>query len=314
MAAALAACAPVTAAQAYPVRPIRFVVPFAAGGGGDLIVRHVAQRLTERLGQPVVVDNRTGAGGNIGTEAVARAAPDGHTLLMANVAPMAINVSVYAGLPYDPVRDFTAIAPLANFANVLVIHPSVPARTVRELVALARARPDALTYASAGTGSTTQLAAEFFRTQAAIRLIHVPYKGGGPALIDVLAGQVTMYFASLPAALPYLRSGRLRGLGVTSLQRSGAAPELPTIAEAGFPDFEAVTWIGVVGPAGVPRAIVDRLNADVTAILRERETRERLEAQGAELRFDTPDGYAAYIAAEIRKWAVVVKQARIAAP
>jgi len=295
----------------YPSRPIRFIVPFTAGGGGDIIIWEVAQRLTARLGQSVVVDNRAGAGGSLGTEIAARAPADGHTLLMANVAPMAINVSVYKKLPYDPAKDFSPITPLASFPNVLVVHPSVPAGSLAQLIALARARPGQLTYASAGAGSTTHLAAEFFRGQAKIDLIHVPYKGGGSALIDLLAGQVTMYFGSMPAALPHIRSGRLRALGVTSLTRSAAASDIPAVAETGFPGFEAVTWIGAVAPAGVPRNIVTRLNAELVDIMRAPDVREKLLAQGAEPLTDTPEHFAAYIRSEIGKWANVVRQAGI---
>jgi tripartite-type tricarboxylate transporter receptor subunit TctC len=296
----------------YPARPLRFIVPFTAGGGGDIIIREIAQRLSARLGQTVVVDNRAGAGGNLGTELAARSPADGYTLLMANVAPMAINVSVYRKLPYDPARDFSPITPLASFPNVLVVHPSLPARSLAQLVSLARARPGELTYASAGAGSTTHLAAEFFRAQAKIDLIHVPYKGGGAALIDLLAGQVTLYFGSMPAALPQIRSQRLRGLGVTSLTRSAAAPEIPTVAESGFPGFEAVTWIGAVAPAGIPRTVVTRLHDELAAIVRSAEVRGTLLAQGAEPMTDSPERFAAYIKSEIIKWAGVVRQAGIA--
>jgi tripartite-type tricarboxylate transporter receptor subunit TctC len=308
----LAVCAVPARGDEYPSRPIRFIVPFTAGGGGDIIIREIALRLSARLGQSVVVDNRAGAGGGVGTELAARSQPDGYTLLMANVAPMAINVSVYRKLSYDPAQDFTPITLLASFPNVLVVHPSVPARNVGELVALARARPGQLTYASAGAGSTTHLAAEFFRGQAKIDLIHVPYKGGGAALIDLVAGQVTMYFGSMPAALPHIRSRRLRALGVTSLARSAAASDIPTVAEEGFPGFEAVTWIGVVAPAGVARTIVTRLNTDLAAIVRVPELREKLLGQGAEPLTDTPEHFAAYIKSEIKKWASVVKLAGIA--
>lgn len=300
-------------AQDYPAKAVRWIVPFAAGGGGDIIIRTVAQKLGERLGQPVVVDNRAGAGGSLGTEIAARAPADGHTLLMANVAPMAINVSLYRKLPYDPVRDFSPITPLASFPNVLVVHPSLPVRSLSELIALARRRPGELTYASAGSGSTTHLAAEFFKAQAKLDLIHVPYKGGGPALIDVVAGQVTMYFGSMPASLPQIRSGRLRGLAVTSLQRSAAAPDLPTVAESGFPGFEAVTWIGAVAPAGVPSGIVNRLNRELVEIVRTPEVRNKLVAQGAEPLTATPEQFGAYIRSEIDKWAKVVRQSGISA-
>lgn len=313
---AVAVCALIAiaaAAQDYPSRPLRFIVPFTAGGGGDLIIREVAQRLTARLGQTVVVDNRAGAGGSLGTEIVAHAAPDGLTLLMANVAPMAINVSVYKKLNYDPVKDFAPITLLASFPNILVLHPSVPATNLPQLIALARTKPGQLTYASAGAGSTTQLAAEFFKSRANIDLIHVPYKGGGAALIDLVAGQVTLYFSSLPAALPLVRSNRLRALGVTGLARALAAPEVLTIAESGFPGFEAVTWIGAVAPAGTPRAIVTRLNGELVEIMQAADMREKMIAQGAEPMTNTPEHFAAYIKSEIVKWAAVVKQAGIAA-
>jgi tripartite-type tricarboxylate transporter receptor subunit TctC len=300
-------------AQDYPSRPVRFIVPFTAGGGGDIIIREISQRLTARLGQPVVVDNRTGAGGNVGTELAARSLADGYTLLMANVAPMAINVSVYKKLSYDPAKDFSPITLLASFPNVLVVHPAVPARTLAELIALARAQPGQLTCASAGAGSTTHLSLEFFRAQAKVDIIHVPYKGGGIALIDLVGGQVNMYFGALPASLPHIRTGRLRALGVTSLARSSAAPEIPAIAEAGFPGFEAVTWIGAVAPAGVPAAIVTRLNRELADILRAPDLREKLLREGAEPMTTTPSEFAAYIRAEIEKWAGVVKLAGITA-
>jgi tripartite-type tricarboxylate transporter receptor subunit TctC len=300
-------------AQEYPAKAIRWIVPFAAGGGGDIIIRTVAQKLSERLGQGVVVDNRAGAGGGVGTELAARAPADGYTLLMANVAPMAINVSVYRKLAYDPARDFSPITLVASFPNVLVIHPSVPARSLKELIALARKKPGEFTYASAGSGSTTHLAAEFFRAQAKLDLIHVPYKGGGPALIDVVAGQVTMYFGSMPASLPHIRSGRLRGLAVTSLRRSVAAPAIPTVAESGFPGFEAVTWIGAVVPAGVPAGIINRLNRELVEIIHLPEVRDKLIAQGAEPITATPEQFHAYIRSEIEKWAKVVRQAGITA-
>ena len=299
--------------QDYPARPIRFIVPFAAGGGGDLIIREVAQRLTARLGQSVVVDNRTGAGGNVGTELAAHSPADGYTLLMANVAPMAINVSIYKKLPYDPVKDFSPVTLLASFPNVLVVNPAVPARSVAELIALARDKPGQLSCATAGTGSTTHLAAEFFRNKAKVDFIQVPYKGGGAALIDLVAGQIHMYFGALPAALPHIRTGRLRGLGVTSVSRSSAAPDIPAIAEAGFPGFEAVTWIGAVAPAGVPAPVIARLNKELVAIMRAPELRDKLVTEGAEPTTNTPREFAAYIKSEIDKWSAVVKSAGISA-
>ncbi len=293
-------------AEDYPNRPIRFIVPFAPGGGGDIVVRTLAQKLNATLGQPVVVDNRSGAGGNVGTDLAAKSSPDGYTILMANVAPIAINVSLYKKLPYDPVKDFAPVSLIAVFPNVLVVYPSLPAKSVKELIALARSRPGQLAYASAGNGSTTHLAAELFKNQAAIDMIHVPYKGGGPALVDLIAGQVNLYFGSMPAALPHVRSGKLRALAVTSARRSRAAPELPTVAESGFPGFEAATWIGVLAPAGTPPPIVTRLNREIVTILQQPDLEERLSAQGAEPVTNTPAQFAAYIRSEIRKWSQVV--------
>jgi tripartite-type tricarboxylate transporter receptor subunit TctC len=303
----LAASFPVHA-QTYPNRPIRFIVPFAAGGGGDIVVRTVAAKLSERLGQNVAVDNRSGAGGSLGTEIASQAPSDGYTILMANVAPMAINVSLHKKLAYDPVKDFAPIALLVTFPNMLVVHPSLPVKSTRQLVDFAKARPGALTYASAGNGSTTHLSAELFQSMAGIKLIHVPYKGGGPALINLIAGEVTMYFGSMPASLPHIRARRLVPLGVTSLKRSDAAPEIPSIAESGFPGFEAVTWIGVVAPKGVPQDIVDRLNKEVTQVLAMPDVSARLKSLGADPLASTPTEFAAYIVSEVGKWAKVVKQ------
>jgi tripartite-type tricarboxylate transporter receptor subunit TctC len=282
-------------------------VPFPPAGGGDIVIRLIAQRLSEITGQPVVVENRAGAGGNVGSDAVAKAPPDGYTLLMANVAPMAINVTLYAKLPYDPVRDFAPITLVASFPNVLVVHPSLPARSVAELAKLARARPGQLTYASAGSGSTTHLSAELFKTMAGLDMVHVPYKGGGPALTDVLGGQVTMYFGALPGALPHIRSGRLRGLAITSARRSVGVPQFPTMAESGFPGYEADTWIGAVAPAGTPASAINRLHEEISRILNAPDIRERLLSQGAEPLTNTPEQFAAYIKSEIVKWARVVK-------
>ena len=299
-------------AQDYPARPIRFVVPFPASGGGDIIIRALSQKLSERLGQAVVVDNRSGAGGNVGTEIVARAPADGYTLVMANISPFAINVSMYKKLPYNPLTDFTPITLVASFPNILVVHPSLPAQSVKELIALARARPGQLTYASAGAGSTTHLSAAFFKSQAKLDLVHVPYKGGGQAVIDLIAGHVTMYFSSVPGALPHVRQQRLRGLAVTSLARSGASPDTPTLAESGFPGFEAATWIGAAAPAALARPIVQRLNTEIVDIMRASEMRERLINQGAEPVTNTPEQFTAYIKSEIAKWAKIVRDTGIA--
>ena len=294
------------------MRPIRFVVPFPASGGGDIIIRALSQKLSERLGQAVVVDNRSGAGGNVGTELVARAPADGYTLVMANISPFAINVSIYKKLPFNPITDFTPISLVASFPNVLVVHPSLPANSLKDLVALASARPGQLTYASSGAGSLTHLSAEFFKAQAKLDIVHVPYKGGGQALIDLLAGHVSLFSSSVPGALPHVRSRRLRALAITGLARSGAMPHTPTLAESGFPGFEAATWIGAAAPAGTARPIVNRLNTEIGEIMRAPDMRERLVSQGAEPQTNTPEQFAAYIKSETVKWAKIVRDSGIA--
>jgi tripartite-type tricarboxylate transporter receptor subunit TctC len=300
-------------AAGYPDRPIRIVVPFEAGGGGDIIVRMVGQELSRRLGQPVVVENRAGASGNIGSEIVARANPDGYMLLMPNVAPMAINPALYKRLPYDPVKDFTAISPLAVFANVLVVPPSLEVHGVGDLVALSKRRADGLNYASAGTGSITNLAAVMFRTATGANMTQVPYRGGGPAIVAVVGAQVDLYFSSLPAALPFVKDGKLIAVGVTSVARSASAPDIPTLAESGLPGFDAVTWVGLVGPAGLPDEIVARLNAALTDILRSPAIVEKMRAIGAEPSLGNAADYAAYIRGENTRWAAVVREAHIPA-
>lgn len=305
------AYATLCAAQDYPSRPIRFVVPFPSSGGGDIIIRALSQKLSERLGQAVVVDNRSGAGGNVCTEFVARSPADGYKLVMANISPFAINASIYKKLPFNAITDFTPISLVAAFPNVLVVHPSLPANSLKELVALAGARPGQLTYASSGAGSITHLSAEFFRSQARLDIVHVPYKGGGQALIDLVAGHVSIFFSSLPGALPHVRSKRLRGLVVTGLARSSAAPEIPTLAESGFPAFEAATWIGAAAPVGLARPILNRLNSEIVDIMRAPDMRERLVSQGAEPQTSTPEQFAAYIKSENTKWAKIVRDAGI---
>jgi tripartite-type tricarboxylate transporter receptor subunit TctC len=302
---------PSRAASAYPERPIHIIVPFEAGGGGDIIVRLISQELSQRLGQAVVVENRAGASGNIGTEVVAHARPDGYTLLMSNVAPMAINTALFKHLPYDPVKDFTAISPLAVFANVLVVPPSLNVHNIAELVALSKGRPGGLNYASAGNGSITNLSAVMFRTATGVDMVQVPYRGGGPAIAALVGAQVDLYFSSLPAALPYVKDGRLVALGMTSAKRSASAPNIPTLAEDGLAGFDAVTWIGLVGPAGVPDDIVSRLNAEVTEIVRSPTMTEKLVRFGAEPSYSSAPEYAAYIRAEVKRWAEVVRQANI---
>ncbi len=295
------------AADAYPARPIRFVVAFPPGGGTDIIARSIAQKLAERLAQQVVVDNRPGAGGNIGTDIVAKSAPDGYTLLMGSAGPLAINASLFDKMPFDPIRDLAPVTLAASTPNVLVVHPSLKAATVNELIALAKARPGEINFASSGHGTPAHLAGELFNSMAGVKLVHVPYKGAAPALADLLGGQVQLMFSTMPPALPHVKDGKLRALAVTSSKRSRAMPELPTVDEVALPGFEANTWHGVVVPAGTPAAIVARLNREIVAILHLPEVVERLSGQGAEALGSTPEEFAAYIRSESVKWAKVVR-------
>jgi len=300
-------------AQVYPSKPIRMIVAYPPGGGTDIVGRMVAQKLSEALGQSVVVENRGGASGNIGTEIAARAAPDGYTVLMGNVAPNAINVSLFRNLPFDPVADFSPISLVASTPNILVVHPATPARTVREVVALARAKPGTLNFASAGVGSSSHLAGELFRVLAGADIVHVPYKGAGPAMVDILSAQVQLYFATMPAAMPHVKSGKLVPIAVTSSRRSRAMPELPTIAESGVAGYEASTWYGLLAPAHTPGATVARLNEGILKILGDAALREKLADQGFEPVGDSPEEFAAYIKSEIAKWGKVIRDARIQA-
>ena len=307
-AAALAVFAAQAATDAYPVRPIRFVVAFPPGGGTDIIARSIAQKLAERTAQQVVVDNRPGAGGNIGTDIVAKSAPDGYTLLMGSAGPLAINASLFAKMPFDPIKDLAPVTLAASTPNVLVVHPSLKAATVNDLIALAKARPGEINFASSGHGTPAHLAGELFNSMAGVRMVHVPYKGAAPALADLLGGQVQLMFSTMPPALPHVKDGKLRALAVTSAKRSPAAPELPTVGEIALPGFEANTWHGVVVPAGTPGAIVARLNREIVAILHLPDVVERLSAQGAEPVGSTPEEFAAYIRAETVNWARVVRE------
>jgi tripartite-type tricarboxylate transporter receptor subunit TctC len=296
-------------AQGYPSRPIRLVVPYPPGGPLDIMARAIGQKLTEAWNQPVIVDNRAGAGGNIGADLVAKSPADGYTLLMGAVATHAINPTLYGRLPYDPVRDFAPVALVAQVPNILVVNPSVPARSVKELIELARARPGYLNFGSGSTGSTGHLAGELFKTMAGVQMVHIPYKGGAPAMADLLAGQVQLMFDNLANALPNVRAGRLRALAVTTLARSPAMPDLPTIAESGLPGFDLTTWFGVMAPAGTPGEIVLRLNAEIVRALDATDMRERLEKMGAEPPANnTPERFAAFIRAEAAKYAKVVKE------
>ena len=304
--ALLVAAAPAHA-QTYPAKSIRIVVPFAPGGGADIIARILGQKMTDSWGQQVVVDNRAGASGNIGAEIVAKAAPDGHTLLMASSA-LAINPSVYRSVPYDPIKDFAPITQPALLPNILVAHSSVPVKTVRDLIALAKSRPGQLAYASAGAGTGTHLAAEMFKLQAGVDMVHVPYKGGGAVISDLLGGQVALTFATLPSVMPYVKAGRLRALAMTTTKRWPGLPTVPTIAESGFPGFEISTWIGLLAPAGTPKDVVGKLHGEVTRILKLPDVRERFDSLGMEPVGDSPEQFAQYIRSELAKYAKVVRQ------
>ncbi len=294
-------------APAYPTKPIRIVVPFPPGGATDLLARDVAQKLTDAWGQSVIVDNRPGAGGNIGSELVAKAAPDGYTLEMGTVGTHAINASLYAKMPYDHVKDFVPIILVAGVPNVLVVNPSVPVNSVAELIAYAKANPGKLNFASSGAGTSIHLSGELFKVMAGVDVTHVPYKGSAPALQDLLGGQVQFMFDNLPPSLPHIKAGKLRALAVTSTTRAPALPDLPTMAESGLPGFEASSWFGLLAPAGTPPAIVAKINAEVAKWLATPEAREKLAKQGANAAGGTSEDFAKHIAAETAKWAKVVK-------
>ena len=295
-------------AQGYPSKPIRLVVPYPAGGPLDIMARAIGQKLTEAWSQPVIVDNRAGAGGNIGADLVAKAAPDGYTLLMGAVATQAINPALYSKIPYDAAKDFAPVALVAQVPNILVVNPAVPVNSVRELIELARAKPGTLNFASGSTGSTGHLAGELFKTMAGVDMVHIPYKGAAPATTDLLAGQVQLMFDNLANALPNVKAGKLRALAVTTLARSPAVPDLPTIAESGLPGFDLTTWFGLLVPAGTPPEIVAKLSAEVVRALNSNDMRERLQRMGAEPPANnTPEHFAAFIRSEAAKYAKVVK-------
>jgi tripartite-type tricarboxylate transporter receptor subunit TctC len=282
-------------------------VPFPAGGTTDILARAVAQKLSETWGQQVIVDNRPGAGGNIGSELVAKAPPDGYTLLMGTVGTHAINPSLYAKMPYDHVKDFVPVILVAGVPNVLVVNPSLPINSVQELIAYGKANPNKLNFASSGNGTSIHLSGELFRTMTGVQMTHVPYKGSSPALTDLIGGQVQLMFDNLPSSLQFIKAGKLRALAVTSLARSQALPDLPTLAESGLPGFEASSWFGVLAPAGTPADIVAKLNGAVAAWLASPAAKEQLAAQGAIAAGGSPDAFVKHIADESAKWAKVVK-------
>ena len=295
-------------AQSYPTKPIRLVVPFPPGGATDILARAVAVKLTDTWGQPVVVDNRPGAGGNIGSELVAKAAPDGYTLEMGTVGTHAINASLYAKMPYDHVKDFAPVILVAGVPNVLVVNPSLPVNSVQELIAYAKANPGKLNFASSGSGTSIHLSGELFKVMAGVQMTHIPYKGSAPALQDLIGGQVQLMFDNLPPSLPQIKAGKLRALAVTSATRSPALPDTPTIAESGLPGYEASSWFGVLAPAGTPPAIIAKLNAEIGAWLATPEAKEKMLALGANAAGGTPEDFAKHIAAETAKWQKVVKE------
>jgi tripartite-type tricarboxylate transporter receptor subunit TctC len=303
------ACASASEAQDFPSRPIRIIVPSTAGGSVDTLARTVGTQLSQRWSQQVVVDNRSGAGGVIGGEIAARAAADGYTLIMATIAAMATNVSLVRKLPYDPIRDFAPITLVASQQIVLLVHPAVAARSVPDLIQLAKAKPGEFTFASAGSGSGGHLSGELLKLLAGIDLTHVPYKGIAPAIVDVISGQVAMTFASVISGAPHIKSGRLRALAVTGAHRSAALPELPTMMEAGVRGYESSTWYGLLAPKATPHALISKLNREVVAIINLPEVKTRLLAEGAEPVGNTPEEFGEFIRAEIVKWAKVIRAA-----
>jgi len=315
--AAVVALAPVPAraqsgADAYPGRPIRFILPFPPGGGTDILGRLIAERLTANLGQPVVTENRGGAGGNVGAEAAARSAPDGYTIVL--VAPsLAISPSLYSKLNYDPVRDFAPVSLVATVPNVIITHPSVPANTLAEFTRLAKTKPGGMNFGSGGSGTSNHLAGELFNIVAGVKLVHVPYKGVNMAMQDVLSGQIHFVVIGIPAAAPHIKAGKLRALALVAPQRSAALPEVPTVAEAGLRDFEVTTWYGILAPTGTPRPIITRLNAEIVRIMHAPELRDRLAAMGTDPVTSTPEEFADLIKREIAKWGKVVREAGLKA-
>ena len=308
--AALTATTAASLAQDYPARPIRLILGFAPGGSTDLVARVVGQKMAEAWAQQVVVDNRPGANGMIGADLVAKANPDGYSLLLSSIGPMAINASLYK-MPYDIVADFAPITYTGNVTNLLVVHPSVAAANVKELIALAKAQPGKLTFGSSGTGGAPHMAVELFKILAKVNVVHVPYKGGGPAMADLVGGQISGSFASMPSSIPFVRAGKLRALAVTAPKRSPAEPQIPTISEAGIPGFAVLDWQGLFTTAKTPPAIVNKLNAEVVRILALPDVVEKLAVAGVEIQTSTPREWGDFVKSEIAKWGKVVKEAGI---
>ena len=313
----LAACAcmvlsaPGVHGQTWPTKPIRFISPFAPGGGADITSRVIAQKLHDALGQQVLVDNRGGAGGMIGVDLGAKAPPDGYTLVLGTIGPIAINPSLYAKMPYDPIKDLVPVTLAADALNVLVVHPALPVKNVKELIALGKARPNELNFASSGPGATDHLAGELFNMLTGTKMVHVPYKGGAPAMLDLMSGNVQIIFSTVSTAIGQIKGGKIRALGMTGTKRFVLMPDLPTIAEAGVPQFAVNNWYGVFVPAGTPKEIVARLNTEIVKVLNLPDAKQRLLEAGIEATPSTPEQFATYIQVETRKWAKVVKDANI---
>jgi tripartite-type tricarboxylate transporter receptor subunit TctC len=306
-----AAAQPQPSAQAWPSRAVRIVVPFGPGGSADFVGRLLGQRLTETLGQPVIVENRPGAGAMLGNEVVAKSPPDGYTLTIGTLGPFAVNQSLFRKVPYDSQRDFAPITLTGASSHVLVVHPSMPVKSMPDLIVLAKQRPGQMTFASSGIGNATHLTGELFKSMAGLDVVHVPYKGGGAAVADLIGGHVAFSFASMPSAMPHVRAGRLRALAVAPAQRVSTAPELPTVAESGLPGFSSEDWQGVLAPAKTPQDIVMRLNGEIHKVLGAPEVREKLDTQGFQVRLSTPQQFADLIRSESAKWAKIVKEANI---
>jgi len=310
MALAAAAAGSAFAQAGYPSKPVRLVVPSSAGGGTDIVARIIAPELSKRLGQQVVIDNRPGAGTMIGIEVAAKSPPDGYTLLM-GLSTLAINSALYKKVPYDPVRDFAPITVAVTSASILVVHPSLPVKTLKELISFARARPGQLNYASAGIGTYPQMTYELFLSMAKLKMVHIPYKGTAPAMIDMLAGQVATMAATVLTGLPHIRTGRLRPLGITSAKRNAVVPDIPTVAEGGLPGYESVQWYAVLAPAQTPRNIIAKLHTELVQVLHSPEIKKRFAADAAETVGNTPEEFARHIRSELDKWEKVAREAGI---
>ena len=309
--AAACVCPAAALSQAYPNKPIRMIVPFPAGGGVDFIGRIAGRGMSDKLGQQVVIENRAGANAIVGLEVLKASPADGYTIAAASAGPLAVNPFIYKKLPHDTLKDFTQIANMVNFPLLMVVHPSLPVKTVKELIALARARPGEISYASPGSGNSSHLAGELFNAMAKVKILHVPYKGMAPAVVSTVSPEAPIIYASIPPILPHVRSGRVKALGVGNAKRIPSLPEFPTISESGLPGYEAYAWAGMIGPAHLPRDIVMRLNKEIVATLNQKDVIDRMLAEGTVPTPSTPEEFTAYLQAELKKWGAVVKLAGI---